>query len=463
MKKYIKSTYIICFLIVLISILCSTFYLFYNTKLTDTKQSLKMTGDAIKTIGIPHNISLEEYVTELEQISKDLRVTFINQNGKVLGDSQIPANNIENHLDRQEVSSAIKTGVGDAVRVSETTGVKTIYVATKINETLILRLSYPLTVAYDFLKTIGLIIVLISIIVFIIINKFANNISDRLLAPLIGINKLLENNAKINIDDRGRIKSFKEVEPILNNIDYLIKKLNYDFTQMQKTEQMRTDFVANVSHELKSPLTSIKGFADLISSGLITKKEQQADYLKRIVKESDRLLDIINDILYLSEIESTNAENLELETIHLDEIAKDVIKSLEGLRAEKRITLYSQGQGNILAVKKDIWELIYNLVDNAIKYGEQRGFIKVEIHSTHNKVILTVKDNGIGIEEEHLARVFERFYRVDTSRSRKSGGTGLGLSIVRNIASKYNGKISIESMRDIGTSIKIEFPLNNMG
>ena len=158
--------------------------------------------------------------------------------------------------------------------------------------------------------------------------------------------------------------------------------------------------------------------------------------LKRIVKESDRLLNIINDILYLSEAESVKTPSLKMQDIPIDKVAKDVIQSLEGLRVEKGIHLYVQGQANILAVEKDIWELIYNLVDNGIRYGRERGFIKVQIETLNDKVILTVKDNGIGIEQEHLGRIFERFYRVDASRSRKNGGTGLGLSIVRNISGK---------------------------
>lgn len=457
MKRYIKITYTVCFLIIMTITVLAIFSMFYNTRLRDTKESLKIAAEAVKLSEIPQNIDLQEYASALAHTDKNLRVTLIDQNGSVLGDSEAKAQSMENHLDRGEVSSAIRTGYGEEVRDSETTGVKTIYMATKINETLILRFSYPLVVTYDFLKTMLPIILAISLLMVIIINKFANNLSEKLVSPIVKINTLLENQGAVDTGDRVKIKSFKEVEPILKNIDYLIKKLNYDFVQMEKTQQMRTDFIANVSHELKSPLTSIKGFADLISSGLITKKHQQDDYLKRIVKESDRLLSIINDILYLSEVESVKVTDLEMTRVSLDKVASDVIKSLEGRRAEKRIILYTEGHGNIQAVEKDIWEIIYNLVDNGIKYGKPKGFIKVGIQNTNQKTTLIVKDNGIGIDEEHLGRIFERFYTVDTSRSRKSGGTGLGLSIVRNLAAKYRGTISIKSIKDIGTTIKIEF------
>ncbi|HHX60890.1 MAG TPA: GHKL domain-containing protein [Epulopiscium sp.] len=457
MKKYIKITYAICFFIVMITILCATFLMFYNTRLNDTKESLKITAEVVRISKIPQDIDLQDYVRALAYTNKNLRVTLIDHRGTVLGDSQVQALSMENHLDRGEVIRAIQTGFGEEIRASETTGIKTIYTATKVNEDLILRFSYPLVVTYDFLKTMLPITLVISLLMILIMNKFANNLSEKLVSPIVEINKLLENKGQVEIGDAANIKSFKEVQPILNNIDYLIKKLNYDFAQMEKTQQMRTDFVANVSHELKSPLTSIKGFADLMSSGLISKKEQQNDYLKRIVKESDRLLSIINDILYLSEVESIKVPSLEMKTMSLDKVANDVIKSLEGLRADKRIILYTEGQGHIQAVEKDIWEMIYNLVDNGIKYGKQKGFIKVQITNTDKVVTLIVKDNGIGIDGEHLGRIFERFYRVDTSRSRTGGGTGLGLSIVRNIVAKYDGKIGIKSTKDIGTTITIEF------
>ncbi len=431
--------------------------MFYNTRLKDTKESLKIAAETVRISGIPTSVDLQVYVSSLADANKDLRVTLIDPMGKVLADSHADSLTMENHLYRGEVASAMETGFGEETRASETRGMQTIYTATKINESLILRFSYPLVVTYDFLKTMVPMIIVLSILMMFIINKFVNNLSDKLIFPLEKINKLLENKGQSQVENDHNIKTFTEVQPMLNNIAYLIKKLNYDFAQMEETQQMRTDFVANVSHELKSPLTSIKGFADLMACGLITKKDQQEDYLKRIVKESDRLLNIINDILYLSEAESVKTPSLKMQDIPIDKVAKDVIQSLEGLRVEKGIHLYVQGQGNILAVEKDIWELIYNLVDNGIRYGRERGFIKVQIETLNDKVILTVKDNGIGIEQEHLGRIFERFYRVDASRSRKNGGTGLGLSIVRNISAKYKAEVTIKSIKDNGTTIKVEF------
>ena len=439
------------------TILSAAFLMFRSAKLDGTKENLKMMADTIKVSGIPQNINLQEYTKALASNNQNLRVTIIDKYGHVLGDSQTDILLMDNHLDRNEVANAIKTGFGEETRQSETTGMQTIYTAIKVNEDRVVRLSYPLIVTYDFPKTMLKILIFISILLGIFINNFANKFSKKLLAPFEDINKLLETKEQDLNFPKAKYKSFKEIEPILKHIDYLIRKLHYDFSEMEKTQQMRTDFVANASHELKSPLTSIKGFADLISSGLITSKEKQNDYLQRIIKESDRLLTIINDILRLSEAESIKVNPLELEEVSLDQIAQDVIKSLEGLRVQKRMILFVTGRGNIQAMKKDIWELIYNLVDNGIRYGKERGFIEIKIETTVKKTILTVQDNGIGMSKEDLPRIFERFYRADTSRSRKSGGTGLGLSIVRNIAAKYGEVVTVESIIGHGTIFKVEF------
>lgn len=457
MKRYIQMTYAICFLIVTTTILATTFLIFRSAKLTDIRESLKMTADAIQLSEIPQNIDLQYYANTLASTNKNLRVTIIDLDGYVLGDSQADILSMDNHLNRSEVVEAMKTGFGEEIRMSETTGIKTIYTARKINENRILRLSYPLIATYDFSKTMLTILIIITMLMGIFINSFASKFSKRLLIPFEDINKLLETREQVKRPGRYQFRHFKEVEPILKHIKYLIGKLHYDLAEMERTQQIRTDFVANVSHELKSPLTSIKGFADLMASGLVADKDKQKDYLERIIKESDRLLSIINDILRLSEVESITVNPLELKIVHLNEIAMDVIKALEGLRVQKKMILFVTGQGAIWAIEKDIWELIYNLVDNGIRYGKKRGFIEIKIEEREKKTILTVQDNGIGIAQEHLSRIFERFYRADTSRSRKSGGTGLGLSIVRNIAIKYGGVVTVESIIGHGASFKIEF------
>lgn len=430
--------------------------MFYETKKEDTRASLKMTAQAIKVSELPDSVDYSSFAKSLANTNENLRVTLIDFNGVVVGDSVANFVHMDNHLDRREVESAIANDYGEDIRISETTGTPTIYSATKVDETIIVRLAYPVLVTYRFLFIILPIVLVLCVYLLFFVNSFVDKFSRKLLLPLEEINNTLEEKDYSNHE--GEIKTFHEAEPVLNNISFLVRKLNYDFEEINRTQQMRTDFVANVSHELKSPLTSIKGFAELMASGLIKDQQKQKDYLERIVTESDRLLVIINDVLRLSEIEGTKIVRDKMERLDLYKLSTDVLRTLESLATKKNIRLGVQGTGIIMAIQKDIYELIYNLVDNAIKYGKDNGRVEIEIIVDEKNVCLKVRDDGMGIEENELSRIFERFYRIDKSRSKKIGGTGLGLSIVRNIAVKYGGGVSVKSEPLRGTEFTVKFP-----
>lgn len=459
MKKYIKIRFFISIFVVLVVILPTTFIMFYEAKKEDARASLKMTSQAIKISELPPNVDYSSFAQALANTNENLRVTLIDLNGTVVGDSVANFVHMGNHLERPEVTSAIVSGYGEDIRISETTAAPTIYSATKVDESIIVRLAYPLFVTYRFLFVMLPITIGLCLFLLLFVNNFVDKFSRKLLSPLEEINNILEDKDYSNHVEE--IKTFHEAEPILNNINFLVRKLNYDFEEINRTQQMRTDFVANVSHELKSPLTSIKGFAELMASGLITDKNKQKDYLQRIVTESDRLLIIINDILRLSEVEGTKLVKNEVEELDLYKLSIDVVRTLESLATKKNIRLYVQGTGIITAVQKDIYELIYNLVDNAIKYGKDNGCVEVEITTEEKNIYLKVSDDGMGIEETQLSRIFERFYRIDKSRSKKIGGTGLGLSIVRNIAVKYSGEVSVKSELLRGTTFTVKLPQKN--
>ncbi|MCX7715479.1 MAG: ATP-binding protein [Clostridia bacterium] len=455
MKSYIKTTYFISFLVVTVTIVTVSLALFANMQIANTKRNLKSLAQTVKISKIPIGTDYDVFAKNLAEADGSLRVTIINSDGIVLGDSYADKNKMQNHGNRREVIQALEAGAGEDIRKSETVGLKTVYSAVKLDDGVVLRLAYPLSGVFDYLKNIMPLIIVLCIAILILINIFAKRFSDKLLYPLLRIHEMLE--GKIGESDKVRY-SFPETESILSNIDYLIKKLNYDFEEIIKTQKMRTDFVANVSHELKSPLTSIKGFAELMYSGMILSEDKKKDYLKRIVKESDRLLDIINDIINLSEVESKKAENVVRENINLKNVVLDVFKALEMLAESKKITLSVSGEASVFANLKEIWEMVYNLVDNAIKYGTDSGYVKILLKQTDGISVIEVKDNGIGIPKEHINRVFERFYRVDKSHSRKSGGTGLGLSIVKNVAVKYGGNVAVKSEEGKGSTFVIKFP-----
>jgi len=253
------------------------------------------------------------------------------------------------------------------------------------------------------------------------------------------------------------------VNPILTNSKEIIGSIVViqDITVIRKLEQMRSDFVSNVSHELKTPLTSIKGFVDTLKNGAINDPETAIRFLDIIDMESERLYRLINDILILSEIERMD-EEIDQDLVVMNEIIDEVIDMLSLKASEKGLDLIKE-MDNLLAINGNrdrIKQLIINLVDNGIKYTE-KGFVKILLSEENNYVKIQVIDTGIGIPDSHLERLFERFYRVDKGRSRNQGGTGLGLSIVKHIALLYKGKIDVHSKIGKGTEFDIYFPKSN--
>lgn len=232
---------------------------------------------------------------------------------------------------------------------------------------------------------------------------------------------------------------------------YGIIILLIDATQSVNSEKIRHDFSANVTHELKTPLTTIKGFGEMLENKIITNTEEVSRYGGIIYRESERLLQLINDIIRLSEIE----ENVkEFETVNLKRISDDVVEILSHKAAQHEVTIINEAEDiSIIANSGYMSELLINLIDNAIKYNVKGGFVRLKITDNGSYATIFVEDNGIGIPKESQDRIFERFYRVDKSRSKQTGGTGLGLSIVKHIVTYHNG--SIKLMSDIGKGTKI--------
>lgn len=229
-------------------------------------------------------------------------------------------------------------------------------------------------------------------------------------------------------------------------------------TASRRAEQIRSEFVANASHELKTPLTSIKGFAELLETGITADKEKTSEYLALICSETERMIVLINDILKLSELESI-AEDTGKTRVSLLTVSRRVAESLSVQTKEKNVTVTVGGDDGILSANADrMTQLVLNLLDNAVKYNRSGGSVSVTVKQTDSEAVLTVSDTGIGIPPESTERVFERFYRADKSRSRKMGGTGLGLSIVKHIVGLYHGKIALSSEVGVGTCITVTLP-----
>jgi len=234
-----------------------------------------------------------------------------------------------------------------------------------------------------------------------------------------------------------------------------------DITELKRLEQVRTDFAANVSHELKTPLTSIRGFVETLQAGAIDNPEMAHKFLRIIMMETERLTRLINDILSISKLESGDTE-VATERIRLDKVAFDICEMLSIHASEKQIDIHCSMNNtpvNIIGNPDRVEQLLINLTENAIKYNQPGGSVTVQVFSNGKEANVTISDTGIGIAEEHLPRLFERFYRVDKGRSRQMGGTGLGLAIVKHIVRSMNGEIEVHSKLGEGTEFLITLPL----
>lgn len=230
-----------------------------------------------------------------------------------------------------------------------------------------------------------------------------------------------------------------------------------DITEIRKLEQLRTDFAANVSHEMKTPLTSIKGFVETLQAGAIDNPEMARKFLNIIMIEADRLTRLINDILSITKMESGN-ENVEIKKIALDRAVMEVCDLLKIHADEKEVKVYASPNETpsfIMGNPDRVKQLLINLIENAIKYNKVGGTVTVKVIEDEKQIYLSVSDTGIGVKEEHLNRLFERFYRVDKGRSRAMGGTGLGLAIVKHIVNSMGGFIEVSSKYGEGTEFLI--------
>ena len=257
----------------------------------------------------------------------------------------------------------------------------------------------------------------------------------------------------------GRIEKGERVyglsaNPVENSPGHGAVLFITDITERENSEKMRREFSANVSHELKTPLTSIMGAAEIIGNG-IAKSEDIPHFAAQIHTEASRLLTLIQDIIKLSQLDE-NSIKAEFENVELRAVCEAVISELENKAAKKNITISLEGSNMVIrGIRPVLHEMIYNLCDNAIVYNKENGSVKIELAEKNQVKTLTVSDTGIGIAPEHQSRIFERFYRVDKSRSKATGGTGLGLSIVKHGAMLHGGSVSVESRVNEGTKVTV--------
>ena len=382
---------------------------------------------------------IREVSDKLEEY--EMRVTLVGEDGKVLFDSEADSASMENHGERPEIVEAMETGEGQAVRNSETLSENTFYYAVRLENGSVLRIAKDAGSIYSIFGRAlpSLFMVLLALIVLCMV--LAHYLTSKLIAP---IERLAE-----NLDESNDGTDYEELTPFIS----MIKEQHED---IMKNARMRQEFTANVSHELKTPLTSISGYAELIETGMAS-EEDMVRFAHGIHSSANRLLTLINDIIRLSELDGTE-EEVSFERLNLYQLADTCVEML-ALNAEKhKVTIRLSGtECYITGNKQMIEELLYNLCDNAIRYNNEGGSVSVEVYPKHGQTVLTVRDTGIGIPKEHQERIFERFYRVDKSRSKSTGGTGLGLAIVKHIIAKHNAKMELASEVGKGTTITVIF------
>lgn len=374
-------------------------------------------------------------------LKEGMRLTLIDTDGSVIYDNQADELNMENHSERPEIAAALSGGTGQAVRRSTTLSKDTFYYAVRLDNGQIVRVAKQANSIYSiFISALPSLITIVILLV-VLCMVVAHFLTKKLIVP---VERLAE-----KLDEYEDATDYEELTPFIS----MIREQHQDII---KNAKMRQEFTANVSHELKTPLTSISGYAELIESGMASETDITR-FAHGIHSSASRLLVLINDIIRLSELDGSE-EIVSFEKLNLSEQARTCVEMLT-VNAEKHdVTISFKGEEcYIMGDKQMIDEILYNLCDNAIRYNNVNGTVEVETYIQSNEVVLVVRDTGIGIPKEHQERIFERFYRVDKSRSKSTGGTGLGLAIVKHIIAKHHAVMELESEVGVGTTITIRF------
>lgn len=442
MKKRINLQFMMLALVAILATIIISISIFYGAFKQEVLQDLRMYTQLMVETGVWDNISDSMQDTEKQIDHEELRVTIVDSNGDVIYDNDSYAEEMSNHKERPEIAEAFEKGEGSAIRQSETIGENSIYYAVRLSDGKVLRISKQVKSIQSLLASVIPVLAAECVILFFICILLSGFLTKSITKP---IEQMAE-----NLDNPAAVKTYKELVPFVETI----RKQHEDIL---RSANMRQEFTANVSHELKTPLTSISGYSELIESGMAT-DEDAVKFAAEIHKNSNRLLSLINDIIRLSELDRISEEEL-FEDVDIYETAANCVNML-GMAAKKNeVSIRIEGEStHIMANRQMMEELIYNLCDNAIRYNNRGGTVDVIVKEDNERVIVEVKDTGIGIHKEHQERIFERFYRVDKSRSKMTGGTGLGLAIVKHIVAIHpNAGLELESEPGKGTTMRLLF------
>ena len=435
-KKIQRSMVMVLAVTLLLSYIILTLLL-YNQNLSILESEVRQEA---KYIRAAINISGSQYLEEMDDVDWTTRVTQIDEKGDVLYDTRRDGSTLENHSGRKEVKEALATGEGEDVRMSDTVGQEMYYYALLLDDGTVLRASKSMdglirTALGNLPVMAGLAVVMLVLAYFL-----AKWQTKRLVRPIY----------ELDLEHPLENKTYDELTPFLEAMDRQNK-------EKEAVANMRKEFSANVSHELKTPLTSISGYAEIMKNGMV-RPEDIPLFSERIYKEARRLITLVEDIIKLSKLDEESVE-LEKAEVDLYELTREIISRLSPQAAQKNIRMEVTGEPvKYFGIRQILDEMIYNVCENAVKYNVENGRVSVWVGNTLDGPKVTVTDTGIGIPREHHERIFERFYRVDKSHSKERGGTGLGLSIVKHGALLHGAKVTVDSMPGRGTKIEMQFP-----
>lgn len=440
MKKKINIRFIMIAALAIVVTALSAMLVYYNILKEQVFGDLKAYAHVIELLNIDDlaaGIEKDPY----NPIDDDLRITLIGTDGEVLYESLLNKDEMDNHYKRPEIIEAREKGEGEAVRYSTTSGTHTFYYAERLQNGNVLRIGRDSVSVNRIMVNTLVIVLVIALCILFVCMGISHYLTKKLVEP---IEKLATN---IMLVDENNV--YEEIRPFVNTIkEQHINIIN--------NAQLRQEFTANVSHELKTPLTAISGYAELIGNGM-TGKEDTIRFSNEIHSNANRLLSLINDIIKLSELDEADHQ-MEMEKIDLYKLAENCVQMMQVTAEKQGIRLTLQGESTMIMANKGLMdEVFYNLCSNAIRYNKPGGSVTVTVGTKDERPFLSVADTGIGIPKECQERVFERFYRVDKSRSKSTGGTGLGLAIVKHIVAQHNAALCLNSELGKGTTIEIVF------
>ncbi len=445
MKRRINFMCIILTVITILETVALSATVFYGVLTKEVIEDLKNSADVMIESDAWNIVSDPDHA-DMRETPKRIRITLVGPDGKAICDNYADVKDMGNHKNRPEIKEALKTGTGQAVRNSQTIGKSAFYYAVRLDNGNVLRISKEVSSMTGILISTVPRLVALSILLFIACILLSHALTKSIVKP---IEELAQ-----NLDGPAMYHVYEELEPYVTTI-------RTQHEDIIRNANMRQEFTANVSHELKTPLTSISGYSELIENGIATGDDVQR-FAKEIHKSSNRLLTLINDIIRLSELDVTTEDIME--ELDISEMAANSVEMLQMAAEKHQIRISFSGEKQMVMANRQMMdELIYNLCDNAIRYNNPGGRVDVSVYREVDRTVLEVKDNGIGIPEKDQERIFERFYRVDKSRSKSTGGTGLGLAIVKHIIALHdNVRLELRSKLGEGTTVYVYFRETNV-